>query len=115
MNLSLSQRFRINETWSVGKSSGFIDISNGVPSGSMPEEAGFYPYSGFATSIELNHHFNYWAVVQLDNGGYDGKSTVAHVVFFPSNTWFKEWLDAIPAKHNPQILAQCVECKTGVE
>lgn len=81
----------------------------------MSDDAGFHPYSGYATSIELNHWFNYWAVVQIDNGGYDGKSTTAHVVFFPSKKWFKEWFNAIPADKNPKILTKCEECKTGVE
>lgn len=118
MNLDLPQRFRIDRTWSVsqsrGNNTGFIDIANGVPVGSLPD-GGHSPYSGYATSIELNHLFNYWAVVQMDIGGYAGRSTTAYAVFFPSEKWFKEWFSAIPTENKPAILAQCAECKTGVE
>lgn len=117
MNLSLPQRIRIDETWTAsgsrGRSSGFLDIANGTPTWSHVE--GGSPYSGYAVSIELNHHFNYWSIVQADIGGYSGRDPMAYVVFFPSKRWFDEWFNAIPADRNPKILAQCEQCNTGVE
>lgn len=120
MELSLPSRFRIQNTWSIGSSggrdSGFIDIQNGMPWRSTgSQDPNFTPYSGYATSIELNPHFNYWAVVETKNGGYSGKDATATVVLFPSKRWFDEWYSAIPQELEPKILLQCAEGKTGVE
>lgn len=114
MNIRLPTQIRIESTWQAGhpRSEGFLDLVNDVPLGTAETNlSSFSNYRGYATSIELNSHFNYWAVVALIMPGESRSRT--HLVLMPNRNWFDEWLSGIEEKLSAIVLV-AGEDKTGV-
>lgn len=114
MKIDLPTRIRIQTTWSVGggQAQGWIDLLNDVPLGTSELNiSGFSNYRGYATSIELNDYFNFWAIVSFSREGSPRRET--HLILMPSRKWFDEWFSAIPARYEAKIEA-VGEDKTGV-
>ena len=118
MKLDLPTRIRIQTTWRVGGgrgggSEGFVELLNDVPSGTSELNiSGFSNYRGYATSIELNDYFNFWAIVSFSREGSPRREM--HLVLMPNRAWFDEWFKAIPAGYEARIEA-VGEDKTGVK